>query len=359
MLCKQCGYYAEDEAIVCPQCGTLLRSSSQGDATGAESIRQGKRAREAVKNRPLQKQEAIRRRRSGASRATIPLSPVRDTRKDMPDFDDVRLIRESGIGDEPENQKSREKVERFSQSVYSDEAAREAQAAAYAATHAPGQNRKMINWFKVSLVVFILVVLTGAGGYFFLKKTEAGQKLMARMGQEATSTALWAVGEEMLDRGEIGAAILQFEKAKAQDAENGTVDVEGLLLLGSAYEADGRTGDAAALYEEIYTETPSRPEAYVNHIRILLGSNKEGDKAKASELMKLAYDKTGESSFNTQRDDLVPAPPEVDLTAGYYDSKKYIAITSFQGYDVYYTFDENAELPAGGTLFTERVFLEE
>ena len=172
MLCKQCGYYAEDEAIVCPQCGTLLRPSAQGDATGAESIRQGKRAREAVKNRPLQKQEAIRRRRSGASRATIPLSPVRDTRKDMPDFDDVRLIRESGIGDEPENQKSREKVERFSQSVYSDEAAREAQAAAYAATHAPGQNRKMINWFKVSLGVFILVVLTGAGGYFFLKKTE-------------------------------------------------------------------------------------------------------------------------------------------------------------------------------------------
>ena len=359
MLCKQCGYYTENEAIVCPQCGSLLRTASQGETTGAESIRQGKRAREAVKNRPLQKQEAIRRRRSGASRATIPLSPVRDTREDIPEIDDIRLIRESGIGDEPEEKRNLEKVERFSQAVYSDETAREAQAAAYAASHAPGQNRKMINWFKVSLVAFILVILTAAGGYFFLRKTESGQKLMARLGQEATSTALWAVGEEMLDRGEISAAIQQFEKAKAQDAENGTVDVEGLLLLGSAYEADGRTDDAAALYEEIYTETPSRPEAYVNHIRILLSSGKKGDRARASELMKLAYEKTGETSFSTQRNDLVPAPPEVDLTAGYYDSKKYIAITSYQGYDVYYTFDENAELPAGGTLFTERVFLDE
>ncbi|MBR2664147.1 MAG: chitobiase/beta-hexosaminidase C-terminal domain-containing protein, partial [Clostridia bacterium] len=82
-------------------------------------------------------------------------------------------------------------------------------------------------------------------------------------------------------------------------------------------------------------------------------------KAKAGELMKTAYEKTGESSFQTQRRDFLPAPPEVDLTAGYYDSKKYIAITSFQGYDVYYTFDESAELPAGGSLFTERVFLDE
>ena len=36
-----------------------------------------------------------------------------------------------------------------------------------------------------------------------------------------------------------------------------------------------------------------------------------------------------------------------------------IAITSYQGYDVYWTFDENAVLPYGGTLWTERVFLDE
>ena len=137
------------------------------------------------------------------------------------------------------------------------------------------------------------------------------------------------------------------------------MDVDGLLLLGSAYEAAGRVDDAAALYEQIYTETPSRTEAYVNHIRILQASGKEGDQAKCGELMKLAYEKTGDTSFLTQRSDLLPAPPEVDLTAGYYETKKYIAITSYQGFDVYYTFDENAKLPSGGTLYTERVFLDE
>ena len=358
MLCKQCGYYAAEEAIVCPQCGTLLREEGAA-AAGAESIRQGKRAREAIRNRQAQVQEEIRRkRRSGASHATIPLPPVKDTRTAVPEYFDPMADDLGGIGEEQGEES--ETFERRKAEVYSDEAARQAQAAAYAARHAPGHRpQRMVNWFLVALVIFVSISIVLGGGYFFLKKTEAGQVLMARFGLEATSTALWKVGEEKLDQGNIEEAILNFEKAKAQDEENGVVDVDGLLLLGNAYEADGRVDDAAALYEEIYTETPSRTEAYVNHIRILLASSEEGSKAHASELMKLAYDKTGDSSFATQRSDFVPAPPEVDLTAGYYETKKYIAITSYQGFDVYYTFDENAELPSGGSKFTERVFLDE
>lgn len=357
MLCKRCGYYAPDEAIVCPQCGAVLRENA-APGEGAESIRQGKRAREAVKNRPALKQEEIRRkRRTGASHATIPLKPIRDTRETLPDNFDPMTDDLGGIGEEDPGE---ETFERRPAPVYSDEATRQAQAAAYAARHAPGHApRKLVNWFKVGLAAAVLLLMLIGGGYYFLKRTDPGQMLMARLGQEASSTALWKVGEEMLDQGNIGEAILQFEKAKAQDAENGVVDVDGLLLLGNAYEADGRTREAAALYEEIYTETPSRSEAYVNHIRILLASDEPGSDAKASELMKTAYEKTGDTSFYTQRNDFVPAPPEVDLTAGYYETKKYIAITSYQGYDVYYTFDENAQLPSGGIRFTERVFLDE
>ena len=89
MLCRQCGYYAPEEAIVCPKCGTLMRTDAS-EGGGAESIRQGKRAREAVKNRAARTEEEIRRkRRSGASHATVPLQPglnsirlyVRDTNK--------------------------------------------------------------------------------------------------------------------------------------------------------------------------------------------------------------------------------------------------------------------------------------
>ena len=358
MLCKQCGYYAPEEAIVCPRCGAVMREGTT-TGLGAESIRQGRRAREAVKNRSSQKQDEIRRkRRSGAIHATIPLSPVKDTRVELPEYFDPMVDNLGGIGEDRTEEKAT--FERRNAQVYSDETARQAQAAAYAARHAPGAgNRRMVNWFKVGLAVFILVVSVLAGGYFFLKRTDPGQVLMARLGQEASSTALWKVGEEMLDSGDIEGAIQNFEKAKAKDAENDVIDVDGLLLLGNAYEADGRIDDAANLYEEIYTETPSRSEAYVNHIRILLASGAPGSNAKASELMKLAYEKTGDVSFYTQRNDFVPAPPEVDLTAGYYETKKYIAITSYQGFDVYYTFDENAELPAGGILFTERVFLDE
>ena len=359
MLCRKCGYYAPDEAIVCPQCGQVLREGVSA-SEGAESIRQGKRAREAVRNRPVQAQEEIRRkRRSGASHATVPLAPVKDTRENrLPEYFDPMVDDLGSIGEEPPEQK--ETFERKKMEVYSDEATQQAQAAAYAARFAPGRGpRRMVNWFKVGLVAFIAVALIAGAGYYVLKKTDAGQVLMVRMGQEASSTALWTVGEEMLDKGNIEEAIRHFEKAKQKDAENNVVDVDGLLLLGNAYEADGRINEAAALYEEIYTETPSRSEAYVNHIRILLASTEEGSDAKASELMKLAYEKTGDSSFFTQRNDFVPAPPEVDLTAGYYETKKYIAITSYQGYDVYYTFDENAELPSGGSKFTERVFLDE
>ena len=357
MLCKQCGYYAPEEAIVCPQCGAILREGS-AESYGAESIRQGRRAREAIKNRPARQQEEIRRkRRSGASHATVPLTPIRDTRTEIPDYFDPMVDDLGGIGEENPGE---ETFERRKVQVYSDESARQAEAAAYAARHAPGHGpRRMVNWFKVGLAAFLAAGLLLGGGYYFLKGTDTGQLLMARLGQEASSTALWKVGEELLDRGNIGEAITHFERAKAQDAENGVVDVDGLLLLGNAYEADGRVDAAAALYEEIYTETPSRSEAYVNHIRILLASSEKGSDAKASELMKLAYEKTGDKSFFTQRKDFVPAPPEVDLTAGYYETKKYIAITSYQGYDVYYTFDENAELPSGGIRFTDRVFLDE
>ncbi len=359
MLCKNCGCYADDDAIVCPDCGQLLQPPPVRSESRAEAIRQGRKAREALRRPQAKAEEEIRRkRRSGASRATVPIPRVEDTREERSEFYESYL--EQDAGQTEISEEDRDAVVRRQRPIYSDTAAREEEMAAYTVTHRrPGGNLHMVNWVKVFLFSALGLILLVAGSLFFLQNTESGQRLMARMGQEARSTALWVVGEEMLDSGDIEGAIRNFEKAKTQDAENGVVDVDGLLLLGSAYEAAGMTEEAAKLYEEIYTETPSRSEAYVNHIRILLASKKEGDKAKAGDLMELAYEKTGEISFYNQRSDLLPAPPEVDLTAGYYESKKYIAITSYQGYDVYYTFDENAELPSGGTLYTQRVFLDE
>ncbi len=358
MLCRNCGCYTEDDAIVCPECGQILPSRSMTSDGGIEAIRQGKRAREARKNNPVKKAEAEvrRRRRSGASRATIQMPAIEDSRPDPNEYYESYLDPEEKENKSPNSSG----IERKAKAVYSDQNSRQANLSAYAAKNPPqAMQRKMVNWVKVGFVAFSLLILFIVGIWLFLKNTESGQKLMARMGRDAPSSAYWRVGEEMLDNGDIESAIKEFEKARALDQENDVVDVDGLLLLGNAYEANEETEKAAQLYEEIYTETPSRSEAYVNHIRILLNSDKPGDKAKAGELMNTAYINTGDADFFTQRSDLLPAPPEVDLTGGFYESKKRIEIYSYQGYDVYYTFDENAKLPYGGIKYTSRVLLDE
>ena len=358
MLCPKCGYYAEGEEIVCPECGEILNREFRGKETGAQAIRQGKRAREAAMRRPASRTEASgARRRSGASRATIEIPKMTAEQESLEEELEVY----GTVSEEKEAETRGQGFERRRRSMYDDEQLTMEQVRTDAERYErnKGSRLHMVNWVKILLILLIICVLGVAGGWFFLNKTDAGQKILARMGREANSTALWSVGEDRMDEGDIDGAISAFEKAKAQDEAEGTIDVDGLLMLGSAYEAASRPDDAAALYEQIYTETPSRTEAYVNHIRILQAGNHPGDLAKAGELMKKAYETTGDSSFYQQRRDLLPSPPEVDLTAGYYESRKYIAITSYQGYDVYYTFDENAELPSGGILFRERVFLDE
>lgn len=355
MLCPRCGYYTEKEDTVCPECGEILNLSGGVPTEGAEAIRQGKRARQAIRNAAARQQRAAetRKKRSGASHATVEMPAVQDDRA----ADDLSGMTVSDGEDDPESAV----FERRRRTVYDENAALEEQAQAYSERIGQKDQRRirMINWVKITIILVLAVVLAGVGGWLFLTRTEAGQKIMARLGQKASSSALWAVGEERMNNGDMESAIADFEKARAQDEADEVVDVDGLLMLGSAYEAVGMTDKAAALYEDIYTNTPSRTEAYVNHIRILLASDQKGDQARAAALMKTAYEKTGESSFLTQRRDFVPAPPEVDLTAGFYETKKHIKISSYQGYDVYYTFDDNAEYPVGWEKYTDRVFLDE
>ena len=358
MLCPGCGYYADKEESVCPECGAILNAAAELPTEGAEAIRQGKRARQAIRDAAAaQSTETRRRRRSGASHATVEMPAVRDDRTD----EDPSVYPVSETEDADGEDGEGPVFERRRRSVYDENTALEEQERAYTEWIEKGGPRrlKMVNWMKVTIFAMIAMVLILAGAWLFMEKTGEGQKLMARMGRKATSSALWSVGEELMNTGDMEGAITNFEKAKAQDEEDEMVDVDGLLMLGSAYEAAGKTDEAAALYEKIYTDTPSRTEAYVNHIRILLNSGRDGDQAKAADLMKKAYEMTGDVSFQTQRKDLLPAPPEVDLTAAYYETKKYITISSYQGYDVYYTFRDDVELPAGGTLWTQKVFLDE
>ena len=357
MLCPKCGYYADREDSVCPECGEILNAEAGLPNEGAEAIRQGRKARKAILDAAArQSAETRRRRRSGASHATVEMPAVQDEWEET-DFPVYPVSEETGTEDEDD----REAVfERRRRQVYDEEAGHDEQERADAEWIGRGGQRRfgMVNWMKVSIIALAVLILAGAGGWLFLENTDSGQKILARLGKTATSSALWSLGEEQMNSGDLESAIRSFEKAKAQDEIGKYVDVDGLLMLCSAYEAVGKTDAAAALYEKISNDTPARPEAYINLIRILRNSGKTGDLARAAELMEKAYKYTNEASFQTQRKDLIPQVPKTK-DAGIYNDKIQLTITSDQGYDVYYTFDDKAELPYGGILYTEPITLTE
>ena len=354
MLCPRCGYYAEKEDTVCPECGEILNSGTDMPYSGAEAIRQGKRARQAIHEAAERTLEVKRRRRSGASRATVEMPALKDTEDEKESFAEYRVSETEAAGDEDGDSVV---FERRRRTVYDENDDIREQARAYTEWIENGGRKrlKMVNWMKLTMAGVVLLALITAGGYFFLKETAGGQKIMARLGRKTTATALWAVGEDLMDSGDVEGAIEAFEKAKLQDEAEDNVDVDGMLMLGNAYEAAGRTKEAAELYAYIYEGTPSRPEAYVNHIRILMNN---GELAKAGNLMDKAYKATGETTFQTQRRDLLPEVPTVTV-GGVFEDKKKITMSSPQGYDVYYTFDENVKLPEGGTLYTDIPELDE
>lgn len=344
MLCPHCGTYAGENDILCPGCGVLL-NHGENQEEGVRAIRQGRRARNAAAS-AAPKPAATGK--AGASRIYVDPVAKQDTRE-IPLYADPQVFNADGTPlvtgyDRP-----------AARSVYGDTTRQQ--------TMMPSQHRRkhplsqhMINWTHVAIALSLLLVLAVVGAYLFLTKTDGGQKIMARFGQDATASAMWEVGQEVMDTGDIDRAIELFETAREKDGEE-NINVSGLLTLGSAYEAAGRVDDAETLYREIYTDiVPSAPEAYRNVIRILLASDR---RAEAGELMLTAYNATGNNTFRQQRMELLPLSPIVDLTAGYYTEKKHITLTSSQGYDVYYTFDEEAVLPEEGTLATEAIYLDE
>ena len=179
---------------------------------------------------------------------------------------------------------------------------------------------------------------------------------MARMGREASSAALWQVGEERMNNGDLSGAIDYFVKANEQDGKE-NANVSGLLMLGNAYEANGELDKAEEVYAYLYTDiVPSASDAYRNQVRIYLAQGREKE---AAELLAVAYKATGVTSFNTQRTSILPPTPGASVTAGYYTAKQTITFAVAEDYDVYYTFNDLNQLPEEGTLYTGPIELGE
>ena len=344
MLCPFCSYYAAGDASICPKCGKVLPQDAPAQ-TGVAAIRQGRRAQEA---QAAGLSPVPQRRRQGTGGRVYEDPTDRIASGDAPIYADPSVYDEQGEPELPGN------TYRRPERGWGEVRERPIPPKPPKLTHPV--RRRMINWAKVTvaLIVFFFAAVLGLG--IFLQRTTSGQRIMARLGFDANSTAMWEVGAERMDVGDISGAISYYLKAVELDGED-DVNVPGLLQLGAAYEAAGMLEEAEALYVHIYTDiAPSATDAYSDVIRIMLA---DGRDAEAADLMLYAYQTTGSSTFSSQRSSLIPSAPSVNIVAGYYEEVKTLRLTSAEGYDIYYTFDEEAELPAGGTKYEGPITLDE
>ncbi|MBR4080693.1 MAG: chitobiase/beta-hexosaminidase C-terminal domain-containing protein [Clostridia bacterium] len=344
MMCPKCMAYLVEERPVCPYCGTTLGDQSEED--GLQSLRQGKRAREMKAAGAAVRTAPRHRAGRGASRAYV--AGDAQSTKEIPIYGDAALMQQPGVSGDTfaRYRQTRERAEQNGRNKERYTTGRR--------THQVKQH--MVNWSLMAIIGALAVVMLIVGTYAYLTRTSNGQKIMARMGQESTSIALWEVGKEYMNSGDVEKAIEAFEKARLQDGEE-NVNVDGLLNLGGAYEAADRVADAEAVYTELFTTiVPTRAEPYTETIRIMLAQSREPE---AADLMQRAFEMTGQNLFRQQRMELLPSAPMVDLVAGLYNQKRKLTLVSAEGYDIYYTFDETAELPAGGVKYESPIQLDE
>ncbi|MBQ9309004.1 MAG: chitobiase/beta-hexosaminidase C-terminal domain-containing protein [Clostridia bacterium] len=355
MLCPFCGRYSGEEEIVCPSCGRLFPRGENKDE-GVMAIRQGKRARQAA----ARGESPVAYQRQGTGHAWEDPAQRASTGGQIPVYAAPDIYDAQGEPLHLEDLDFTDRIHRTA--VYGDTAP------AYPPPEVregrKPKKKRQINWWKAGLAILIALFFLAIGVMIFLRRTDPGQKLLARLGREASSTAYWALGEEKMDTGDVEGAVLDFERARAideaamaEDDAEGNYNVSGLLMLASTYESMGRTSEAEEIYIQLYTDiVPTAPDAYTNEIRILQAT---GRLKEAAELMMEAYHQTGQTTFRTQRNELLPKAPETNVYAGLYEEKKYVTLTSADDCEIYYTFDTEAELPENGKLYTESIFLDE
>ena len=216
--------------------------------------------------------------------------------------------------------------------------------------------RVMVNWAMLFAFLFVLLIMAAVGGYVFLKVTDTGQLILARMGRDADATALWTYGQELLDQGHVARAIATYEKAYEMDPEREDIYTR-LIQLADAYEAAGRTSDAERVYTTMYTKIDKENTyAYTEITRIM---ENQGRRLELSSFLKLAYENTKDNYFRRQREDLLPSVPTASEEAGSRKSEQDVKLISAEDYDIYYLFGDEGTLPEDGQLYTKPIHLAE
>lgn len=316
MVCAHCGNIVPEGAVICNQCGSQIAAVKRQEGLAAR--RQGRperagggRAGRAVKSDPLPLAEPVleKRRRDAEVR---PLNMHEDKNRKMTQG---RRKKGRGMG-----------------------------------------RRVMINWAMVLTVLAVILIIAAVGAFAYLKWTDSGQLILARMGRDVNANALWAYGQELLDQGYVDRSVDTFEKAYEMQPERDDL-YDRLIQLADAYEAAGRAADAERIYTKLYTEVaPEDPAVYRQMMRLL---ESQGRLMELSSFLKLAYEKTNDSYFRRQREELIPSTPTADQEAGVRKTEQYVQLLSAEDYEIYYIMGDEGVLPEDGTLYTEPIYLDE
>ncbi|MEG1471616.1 MAG: chitobiase/beta-hexosaminidase C-terminal domain-containing protein [Clostridia bacterium] len=358
MICEHCGYSMPDGSLTCEHCGTFLGSScgaKQYD-TGVRAIRQGRVSAAPVS---LPSQAGHTREYGDYELSALPPELDAPARRSRP------------VGPMKRETASRPNTHRG--------VPVNARGHSASVPHKRGKVRSVhhsrVNWMLIGLILAVLCLLSFGGYMIYMSKSDSGQRATARknalavnegMFALATNTkdvlvapereellkqwgkapaqAYWLAGQDYLDVGDVDTAVMSFRIADVMDPAN----YDGLLQLGSAYELAGNDAAAEQIYLDLAkTVSPFRSEAYTMLIRMYQDQDR---KPEAAETMRLAYENTDKETFRLQRKDYIPLSPQTDLAAGRHEKEQPVHLTSPQGYDIYYTTDDQAVLPKDGKL---------
>jgi hypothetical protein len=361
MYCKQCGNYLPDDAVMCGICGEMAR---RDEGPGLRGMRQGRRGDAPPQPLPDEKRDAVPEYGDYEMSPLPPESPR-----------SVRRANAAKAGDGLSRPETRSGVPVHG-SVGTPYVTK--------SRHKPkGMQYHRFNWMLLLVILAVLLVLAAGAYFFYIKATDDGQRITGRkqvllatedeialaQNQDPTVRAeqeailkrfltvpaqtYWLVGQDYTEMGDMDSAIKAFRIADTLDPEN----YDGLYLLATVYELSNQDDLAEAVYKDLIgTVSPSRTEAYSALIALL---TREDRNPEAADLMLTAYQNTGRESYRIERNNFIPEKPQVDATqiAGRYELEQHIRLISPQGYDIYYTLDDNKILPEEGTLLTDGTVL--
>ncbi len=210
------------------------------------------------------------------------------------------------------------------------------------------QSRK---WFKICLLAFLFILVLTVGIYMFLSSTEPGQYLLAKFGCNASATAYYSLGNELMNSGQILKATDAFEIALSREPDN----LEILAALGRAYLGSGKYEEAESVYSYAIKNWPVYPESYTQLINMML---EKGRTYEAYQLIELAINNTNDPLFSAMETELLPARPSVSVMGATFKEPFSIELNCTENCQIYYSVLGEDPLTEGA-LYTAPIFLEE